>query len=323
MKLTMKPLCLLVILFSVLGFNQGAFVTANAQRDYQISVITHDPGDNTYWLVLRRGVEQAAIDMQVKVTYQTLPTFDMEQMADFINTAVDDKVDGLIISIPDPSVLGASIINAVNAGIPVISLDSGSDVTERFGILTHLGQDEYAAGLEAGNRLVRAGATNGLCINPEVGNIGLDLRCLGFSDAMEDQGATVRTLAVDQANPNDVKQRVITTLSSNNEVDSLLIVGESIVDPILLALEEMGTTEQYLIGMFDLNAVGLRAVDRGDILFAVDSQQYMMGYLAVVYMTLYLDNLNVSPEVLIPTGPGFVTQETAAKVLDLAEAGTR
>jgi hypothetical protein len=40
-------------------------------------------------------------------------------------------------------------------------------------------------------------------------------------------------------------------------------------------------------------------------------------------MTLYLENLNTPGQILIPTGPGFVTQETAASVIEYSGRGTR
>ncbi|MCA9906943.1 MAG: LacI family transcriptional regulator, partial [Anaerolineae bacterium] len=74
---------------------------------------------------------------------------------------------------------------------------------------------------------------------------------------------------------------------------------------------------------FDLSPEVLEAIRDGNMLFAIDQQQYTQGYLAVVYMTLYLYNLNTPGQVLVPTGPGFVTQDTAAAVIDYSARGTR
>ena len=58
--------------------------------------------------------------------------------------------------------------------------------------------------------------------------------------------------------------------------------------------------------------------------FAVDQQQYLQGYLPIVFLTLYKDNLNtVGGGLPVLTGPGFVTADNAAQVKDLAAAGTR
>ena len=56
------------------------------------------------------------------------------EMAQLIDAAVASKPDGLVVSIPDADALGDSIKNAVAAGIPVISINSGTDVREELGV---------------------------------------------------------------------------------------------------------------------------------------------------------------------------------------------
>jgi simple sugar transport system substrate-binding protein len=59
------------------------------------------------------------------------------------------------------------------------------------------------------------------------------------------------------------------------------------------------------------------------MLFAIDQQQFTQGYLPIVYLVLFKENLNTPGSMVVMTGPGFVTQETAAQVIELSEAGTR
>ncbi len=106
-------------------------------------------------------------------------------MAQLIDAAVASQPDGLVVSIPDAEALGDSIKNAVASGIPVVSMNSGSDVYEELGVLVHVGQTEYEAGLGAGKKMKAAGVTKALCVNQEVGNVALDLRCQGFTDGLE------------------------------------------------------------------------------------------------------------------------------------------
>ena len=77
------------------------------------------------------------------------------------------------------------------------------------------------------------------------------------------------------------------------------------------------------IATFDLSPDVLDAIEAGNMLFAIDQQQYLQGYLPVVLLTLYNTNLNTIANPVLMTGPGFVTQDTAARVKDLSEAGTR
>ncbi|MDQ4076164.1 MAG: substrate-binding domain-containing protein, partial [Chloroflexota bacterium] len=158
------------------GAGEAEAATAAQRSDIRIVVVTHGQAADPFWSVVKNGVDQAANDMGVTVEYQAPQTFDMVQMAQLIDAAIATDPDGLVVSIPDPDALGDSVRAAVEAGIPVISMNSGSDVAEELGVLNHVGQTEYEAGFGGGERMAEAGVTNALCVNQEVGNIALDLR---------------------------------------------------------------------------------------------------------------------------------------------------
>ncbi len=294
-----------------------------ARDDIRIVVVSHGQASDPFWSVVKNGVDQAASDLGVTVEYQAPQTFDMVAMSQLIDAAVASEPDGLVVSIPDADALGDSIRAAVDAGIPVVSMNSGSDVAEQLGILVHVGQTEYEAGFGGGERMAAAGVTNALCINQEVGNVALDLRCQGFTDAMAEAGATVEVLAVDLADPVDAQQRIDAALTSNEEVDGILTLGPTGAAPALAALEDRGQLGEIQLATFDLSPEVLEAVRDGNMLFAIDQQQYIQGYLPIVLLTLYGENLNTIANNVLMTGPGFVTQDTAAAVIDLSAAGTR
>jgi simple sugar transport system substrate-binding protein len=296
---------------------------AAQQRDVRIVVVSHGQASDPFWSVVQNGVNQAGTDMGVTVEYQAPQTFDMVAMAQLIDAAVASNPDGLVVSIPDADALGDSIRAAVDAGIPVISMNSGSDVAAELGVLNHVGQTEYEAGYGGGQRMAAAGATNAICVNQEVGNVALDLRCEGFTAAMEEAGGTVEVLAVELADPVDAQQRIAAALTANPDADSMLTLGPTGAAPALAALEESGQLGQILLATFDLSPEVLEAVRDGNMLFAIDQQQYLQGYLPIVMLTLYATNLNTIANPVLMTGPGFVTQETAERVIDLSAAGTR
>jgi simple sugar transport system substrate-binding protein len=259
----------------------------------------------------------------VTVEYQAPQTFDMVAMSQLIDAAVAAQPDGLVVSIPDPDALSDSISAAVDAGIPVISMNSGSDVAEELGVMVHVGQTEYEAGFGGGERMAAAGVTNAICVNQEVGNVALDLRCQGFTDAMTEAGGTVEVLAVDLTDPIGSQQSIGAALTANPDVNGILTLGPTGAAPALAALEEAGVLGQISLATFDLSPEVLEAVRDGNMLFAIDQQQYIQGYLPIVLLTLFNTNLNTIANTVLQTGPGFVTQETAAAVIELSAAGTR
>ncbi|MGI8594207.1 MAG: substrate-binding domain-containing protein, partial [Solirubrobacteraceae bacterium] len=143
--------------------------------------------------------------MGVTVEYQapTSTGLDVAAMSQLIDAAVASQPDGLIVSVPDPDALTPSIMAAVEAGIPLITMNSGSDVAAELGALNHVGQTEYEAGLGAGQRMGESGVTNALCVNQEVGNVALDERCRGFTDGLAESGGTAEVIEVDLNNPTE------------------------------------------------------------------------------------------------------------------------
>jgi simple sugar transport system substrate-binding protein len=303
---------------------QDSTPAAGADRsDIDIVVVSHGQASDPFWSVVQNGVAQAGTDMGVNVQYQAPGTFDMVAMAQLIDAAVATDPDGLVVSIPDADALSASISAAIEAGIPVISMNSGSDVAAELGVLTHVGQTEYEAGFGGGQRMAEAGVTNAICVNQEVGNAALDLRCQGFTDALAESGGTVEVVAVDLADPTGAQQRVSAALSADDTINGILTLGPTGAAPTLAALEESGQLGSINLATFDLSPEVLDAIEAGNMLFAIDQQQYLQGYLPIVLLTLYNTNLNTIANPVLMTGPGFVTQETAARVKDLAAAGTR
>ena len=320
---TLIALLVAVTLASV-GFASQTLGQGSGDRgDLRFVVVTHGQASDPYWSVVQNGVNQAAEDMGVQVEYQAPDTFDMVAMAQLIDAAVASQPDGMAISIPDPDALGEAIQGGIDAGIPMVSLDSGSDVAAEMGMLTHVGQTEYEAGLAAGQRMGEAGVTTALCVNQEVGNVALDDRCRGFTDGMGESGGTVEVVEVDLNNPTEAQARIEAALSTNPEVDGILALGPTGAAPALEALRGTGQAGTIQLATFDLSPDVLEAIQSGDMLFAIDSQQYMQGYLPIVLLTLYATNLNTIANPVLMTGPGFVTQENAAEVIELTAAGTR
>lgn len=289
------------------------------REDVNIAVVTHGQASDPFWSVVQNGVNQAAKDMGVKVEYTAPDTFDMVEMSQLIDAAVATEPDGLVVSVPDADALQDSIQGAVDAGIPVVSMNAGVDVYEDLGLLTHVGQTEFEAGVGAGERMAEEGVDNALCVNQEVGNASLDQRCDGFTKGL---GGEVEVISVDLTDPTGSQSAIETALGQNTDVNGMLTLGPTGADPALAALDASGRAEDVKFATFDLAPSVLEAIQNGKMLFAVDQQQYLQGYLPVVMLTLY-SQYGTIPASEIETGPAFVTQENAERVVQLTEDGIR
>jgi simple sugar transport system substrate-binding protein len=280
------------------------------------AVVTHGGSGDAFWTVVKNGAEAAGKQLGVTVNYSS--DGDPGAQARLIDNAVAQKVNGLVVSMANPDALKASIENAVKAGIPVITINSGAGKSKEFGALAHVGQDESIAGEQAGAKLKAAGKSKLLCVIHEAGNIGLTDRCSGAQRGF----GSVTNLQVELANPTDVQSRIKGALQADPSIDAVLTLNPQVATLAAGAAKDAGSKAQ--VATFDLNADVVTAIKSGDVLFAVDQQQYEQGYLPIVMLKLYADNANtVGGGNPVLTGPGFVDKSNVDKVAEYAKRGTR
>lgn len=277
------------------------------------------PGD-PYYTVIKNGASQAEEDMGVTVDYKETAQYDFQEQVRLIKAAIARKPDGLVVSEESPDVLDGPVKEAVDAGIPVIIAAAGEDSVEKTGALGFVGQNEFEVGFKAGQQLETAGVERVACLNPAVGTPNLDARCNGLTEIFGDENVDV--VAIDQTDATSAKNRVKAILQ-RGEVDGLLaLAAATVAEPALVAVEESGKSGEVTVATIDLSPGVLRAVRDGKLLFASDQQQFLAGYLPVVMLTLY-EEYGIRPPAFVPTGPSYVTEETAAEVIELSKKGIR
>ncbi len=284
-----------------------------------IVVVSHGQANDPFWSVVKNGVDRAAKDTGATVDYRAPETFDMVAMSQLIDAAVNQEPDGLVVSIPDADALGPAIKRAVEAGIPVISMNSGGDVAHDLGALLHVGQDEFDAGKKAGAKLAEMGGKVGICVNHEVGNVSLDKRCEGFAEGFGGTTSVVPT----SNDPAEVQAKVKAALDSNPEIDTVMALGASLAgEPSIAAVEASGKIDSIRVATFDMSAGFLQAVADGKAAFAIDQQQYLQGYLPVSFLALHAE-YGLMPGGDVASGPNLVTKDKAAQVVELSAKGIR
>lgn len=285
----------------------------------KIIVVSHGQANDPFWGVVKNGVDMAAEHTGADVDYRAPETFDMVAMSQLIDAAVNQEPDGIVVSIPDADALGPSIRKAVDAGIAVISMNSGSDVAAELGALLHVGQDEYTAGLAAGKKLAEMGGKKGLCVNHEVGNVALDQRCQGFADGL---GAETTVLPTGN-DPAEIEAKVKAALDSDQDIDTVIALGASLAgEPAVAAVKGIGRADSVNVASFDLSATFLEMIQAGDAAFAIDQQQYLQGYLPVSFLALHAE-YGLVPGGNVPSGPNLITKDKAAQVVELSAKGIR
>ncbi len=292
-----------------------------AQTGLVFGLAVHDnPAESLFWGVVEKGARDAAETYGIEL--KSGGSLDPAEQAQLVETYIADGVDGLIVSLANPDALQDSVTKAVDAGIPVVTINSGVNVYKELGAITHVGQTEFVAGQGAGERFNAAGASKVMCVIHEEGNIGLEERCAGLEDTFQGEVVRFNVATTGTRDVAGTSASIQDKLIADSGIDGVLSLNPVIAMAALDAVQAAGGGQ--MLATFDLSPDVLDAIEAGDILFAIDQQQYLQGYLPVVFLYLYNTNLNtVGGGQPVLTGPGFVDASNAAQVKELAARGTR
>jgi simple sugar transport system substrate-binding protein len=282
------------------------------------AMVTHSD-EGSFWSVVKKGAQQAAKDEGVKLIWSPSNN-DPQKEAQLIDAAISQKVDGLAVSVPNADAIKGSLAKAKAAGIPIITLNSGAEDFKDLGAITHVGQTETIAGKAAGEKLKAAGVKKVLCVIHEQNNIGLEQRCQGVKQGF---GGNVTNQQVKGTEDIATTQTEIKSkLQADKSYDAVITLNPDIAAAAKTAIK--GASSNAKLATFDLSPQIIKDIKNGDALFAVDQQQYLQGYLPIVFLKLYKNNANtIGGGLPVLTGPGFVDKSNAATVEKLAGQGTR
>ncbi|WP_225830160.1 sugar ABC transporter substrate-binding protein [Streptomyces sp. NK08204] len=283
-----------------------------------IALVTHQSPGDTFWDTVRKGAQAAAAKDNIKLLYSADPSAGIQ--ANLVQNAIDQKVDGIAVTLAKPDAMRSVIGKAEQAGIPVVGLNSGLSDWKKMGLLEFFGQDESVAGEAFGDKLNSTGAKNVVCVIHEQGNVGLTQRCDGVKKTFK---GTTETLYVNGADMPSVKSTITAKLKQNRSVDTVVTLGAPFALTAVQSVGDAGSKAE--VATFDLNKDLVKAVQNGSIEFAVDQQPYLQGYLAVDSLWLYKNNGNYSGGGVQPvlTGPAFVDKSNVDRVARFAAKGTR
>ncbi|MCX4759465.1 sugar ABC transporter substrate-binding protein [Streptomyces sp. NBC_01275] len=283
-----------------------------------IALVTHAPSGDTFWDTIRKGAEAAAAKDNVKLIYSNDET--AGDQANLVQNAIDQKVDGIAVTLAKPDALKDVVAKAEQAGIPVVGLNAGLGVWKEQGLLSFFGQDEAVSGQALGTKLNGTGAKHTLCVIQAQGDVNLEERCAGVKKTF---GGKTDILYVNGTDMPSVKSTITAKLKQDSSIDEVVTLGAPVALTAVQAVSE--SSSKAKVATFDLNKDLVSAIQKGSIQFAVDQQPYLQGYLAVDSLWLYKTNGNFSGggEQPVLTGPAFVDKSNVEAVATFAAKGTR
>ena len=324
----------------IVALAMAVFSVSVAAAGARFAVISHAPDADPFWNVVKNGIADAQKDFGVTVDYRNPTNGDLADMVHLLGQASARNYDGVATTIADFDVVGGPVKTMVAKGIPVITFNSGTGKqSAALGALLHVGQPEYQAGREAGERARAAGIKNFLCVNNNATNPDSFERCRGFADAI---GVDFKTSTLDSGNdPNEVENKVFAALRKRPGTQAVLALGPTSAVPSMRAIAKLGLTSKLYFATFDLTPEVARSIEAGTVRFAIDQQPWLQGYIPVALLAIMKrDNtrdvrkavaeLQADPRFQqrirtygltprfspggVDTGPNFVTRQNVALV---------
>ncbi|MER5684022.1 sugar ABC transporter substrate-binding protein [Streptomyces sp. NPDC002205] len=299
------------------GSGSGQGVKGVSTPRMKIAMVTHAGEGDTFWDIVRSGAKQAAAKDNVEFLYSA--DKEGKEQAQLVQAAIDQKVDGIVVTLAKPEAVKEVVAKAVKAGIPVVTINSGAQFSAEVGALGHIGQDEKVAGEAVGEELNERGRKKAVCVIHEQGNVSLEERCAGVKKTFK---GAVENLNVEGTNMPASTSSIEAKLQADHGIDTIVTLGAPFAAASVKAKEGSGSKAE--VDTFDLNAEVVKRLKAAEVGFAVDQQPYLQGYLAVDELWLNKTNGNViggGKPVL--TGPAIVTADDVPQLEEYTARGTR
>jgi simple sugar transport system substrate-binding protein len=287
------------------GSGGGTAPTSNIT----IQMVTHEQAGDTFWDKIRAGAEDAAKANGITLQYSN--NENGPEQATLVQNAIDSKVSGLAVTLSNADAVIPVAQKAAEAGIPVVAFNQGIDDYKEAGAKMYFGSDEDLAGQTVGERLTAEnGGGKTLCIIQAQGSVALETRCAGVKKTFPN----TENLQVNGADLPSVQQTIQSKLAQDPGITNIVTLGAQIALAALQAQEAAGNTAK--VATFDLNQEAAQAIKDGKILFSVDQQPYVQGYMAVTSLWLNITNGNdIGGGKPTLTGPSIVDTTNIDQIL--------
>jgi simple sugar transport system substrate-binding protein len=285
----------------------------------EIRSVTHGTPGDPFWAVYRKGLEDGQEQFGVELTDEAPEEFSVQALVDLLNSAVAAQPAGIIATITDPAAVEAPLRQAVDQGIAVIAVNVPDTRADRIPYLFYVGGDEELGGQVAAQRILEEKTpARAACAIQEVGHVGLQARCKGFTDVMAEAGVTTDTVPIEGGDPTGSAEVLRGYFTDQTDTDALFTLGPQGATPAIQVLEEQGLTDKITHMTFDLSQEQVDQIKAGNILGTIGQQQYLQGFLPILFLRLNLEHgFTLADDVL--TGPFLVDSSNLTEV----EAGVK
>jgi ribose transport system substrate-binding protein len=231
-----------------------------------------------YWQTAVAGFNRAAA--QYDVTAKVVGPENLDPQAELaeLQKAVAAKPAGILISVSDIAVLQPGIDAAVEAGVPVITIDSDASGSKR---LFFIGTNNLEAGRVGGRRLVeKLGGKGNVVFFTLVGQPNTEERLKGFKDILGTRNDIHIVDVIDIKGDARVafdKTQQLLAQTGPKKIDAFVCLEASAGKQVAEVVKRANATDRVVIA-WDADQGTLDAIKAGTIDSTIAQKPWTMGY---------------------------------------------
>jgi len=293
---------------------------AETEEKYRFDILFHAM-NHPFCGPIIRGVEEAGEALGVDARFiGPAERVSFKEMMDLLEVSIAAEPDGIAIPFLNPTAMDEPIRRAMAKGIPIIAVnvEDTRPPEERIPYLSYIGEPSELAGENLARRVLEDFTPKRvLILVPDPFNIVFTLRHTGIERVFAAAGVPVEKLDTGEV-PAQVISAVKSYLVRNPETD--LFVGLSQIPANIMdtMIREEGYIGEKFIATFDFNPKVLDSIDEGITICAMDQQQYLQGFMPVVYLYLY-KKYGFLPPAVVGTGESYIDRETTGLAREMSE----
>ncbi|MDP9256707.1 MAG: sugar ABC transporter substrate-binding protein [Actinomycetota bacterium] len=271
---------------------------------------------NPFFVPARYGIDDAASIFGVDFAWTGSKRSDVGEMVAAMRHALDERADGVAVSIIDPVAFNPLTERALERGIPVISYNADGGLGNRR--QAYIGQDLYQSGLKFGSRIVELVEQGDvLLFIATPGQLNIQPRVDGALDAVRDSGRPIRVHVV--ATGADValeRHRVEASYLAHRDLRGIFAVDGGSTQAVAAVMRRYGLHRKGVrAGGYDLLPGTLESIAAGRLDFTIDQQPYLQGLLPIQQLFMYRYSEGLVSPADTNTGLKFVTRRNVSRYL--------
>ncbi len=234
-----------------------------------------------YWKTVNEGFIKAATDYDVTAQLVGPDNYDAQAELDAFTRAVAARPAGILISVADANLMRPEINSAIEAGVPVITVDSDAPLSSR---LYFIGTNNLDAGHLGGQRLVEKLHGKGRVVFYTItGQPNLEERLKGYEDVIANH-PDIKIVEIfdskgDTGAAFDQTEKYMAK-TGGDKIDAFVALESSAGTSIAEVLKRKGASDRLVIAM-DVNPETLSLIKNGNIDSTVSQKPFTMGYVGL------------------------------------------